>query len=201
MCIRSILVVCRVFVFCVLGVFLLSAQFDSYCSGNFCEKKYACEFKSGPIISVFFKKRYKVGLSEADILKAKKEVGYAGYTGLESGEPDYTLRFVIVGEHRGVNIKKATFDGVEAEPSIFYLYEPSVELGLIKDFQMGPSDFKLRFAKLIFPVPVYNVFEMRLRKPFVERLKAQDKFKITLISTYDKEFVLETDNFIREYDF
>ncbi|UPA17028.1 hypothetical protein bcCo53_001197 (plasmid) [Borrelia coriaceae] len=197
MCIRTILVMCRVFVFCVLGAFLLSAQFETYCSGKFCAKKYACEFKSGPIISVFFKKRYMTGLSEADILKAKAR----GTFNIESGEPDYTLRFVIVGEHRAVNIREVIFDGVEAEPSIFHLDEPDVELGFIKDFQMGFPDANLEFSKLIFPVPVYNVFTMRLRRPFVERLKTQDKFKITLVSTYDKEFVLETDNFIREYDF
>ncbi|AHH11098.1 hypothetical protein bcCo53_001193 (plasmid) [Borrelia coriaceae] len=191
MCMRLIAVI-----FCV---FLLSANFRTGCDDyNYCHKEYSDEFKSGSISSIHLLKRYLTGLSEADILKAKKE---GGHTGLESGEPDYSLTFVIVGEHRAVNIKEVIFDCVEAKPSIFHFFEPSAQLEWIKDFQMGPPDVNEKFRKLVFPMPVHNVFSMRLRRPFVERLKAQDKFKITLISTYDKEFVLETDNFIKKYDF
>ncbi|AHH11100.1 hypothetical protein bcCo53_001191 (plasmid) [Borrelia coriaceae] len=203
MYVRSVLVVCRVFVFCVLGVFLLSGRFDIYCDreNSFCYKNYAENFKSGSILSIYFEKRDMTDFYVKNLVKRLKVQNEEYLKLIEAGFPEYMLKFVIVGEHRAVNIKKVIFDGVEGEVSIFHLFEPSAQLALIKDFQMGPPDANAAFIELIFPVPVHNVFEMRLKKPFVEKLKAKDKIKITLISTYDKEFVVETDNFIKKYDF
>ncbi|AHH14601.1 hypothetical protein, partial [Borrelia hermsii] len=87
------------------------------------------------------------------------------------------------------------------EVSIFNLYEPSVQLVRIKDFQMGSPDANKRFLEIIFPSPVHNTFTISLRRGFIDKLKSRDKIKITLITHYDKEFVLDTENFLKEYEF
>ncbi|AMR75936.1 hypothetical protein A0V01_04815 (plasmid) [Borrelia hermsii] len=58
-----------------------------------------------------------------------------------------------------------------------------------------------KFAEFIFPMSVHNTFTIHLRRRFIEKLKARDKIKVTLTTHYDKEFVVETDNFIRKYEF
>ncbi|AHH11085.1 hypothetical protein bcCo53_001206 (plasmid) [Borrelia coriaceae] len=198
MCIRSILIRCRVFVFCGLGVFLLSAKFESYCDKMyFCYKKYTCEFKSGSIASISLKREDMTDFYRDSLL------GYGGKSYVKSAEadyPDYTLSFVILNP-RAINIKNVIFDGVEAEPSIFELDYFTKRLLGVKDFQMEPPHVNLKFTEIVFPVPVRSVFTMKFRKPFVDKLKAKDKLKVTLISTYDEEFVVSTDNFIKKYDF
>ncbi|AHH14604.1 hypothetical protein BHW_0000700, partial (plasmid) [Borrelia hermsii MTW] len=87
------------------------------------------------------------------------------------------------------------------EVSIFNLYEPSAQLASIKDFQMGSPDVNKSFLNLIFPIPVRNTFTIHLRKRLIDKLKSRDKIKITLITHYDKEFVVETENFLKEYEF
>ncbi|UPA17036.1 hypothetical protein bcCo53_001205 (plasmid) [Borrelia coriaceae] len=200
MCIRFILVIRSVFLFCVLGVFLLSADFKVYSDPDgFFYKKYTCEFDSGSIASISFKKEEMTDVYKKKLAKSKDDKYVNAFA---AGFPNYTLSFVIVGEHRGVNIKEVIFDGVEAKPSIFHLGKKSdLRFKDIKDFHIGLPDSNAKFIELVFPVPVHNVFNITLRKRFVDKLKAQDKLKITLISTYGKEFVLETENFIRKYDF
>ncbi|ANF34417.1 hypothetical protein A7978_04725 (plasmid) [Borrelia turicatae] len=203
MFIRFTLIISRIFSFYVLGIFLLSADFKTYCDKEnfYCHKEYLEDFKSGSISRILFIKSEimeaaKINLRET-IMKTNEEYGKA----IEAGSPDYSLEFKIVGDYRAVNIKQVIFDGVEAEPSIFHLFEPSWQLAEIKDFHMGPSSVNKRFLGVIFPVPVSNTFTIHLRKRLVDKLKERPRIKITLISVYDDEFVIETDNFIKKYDF
>ncbi|UPA11268.1 hypothetical protein bpSLO_001119 (plasmid) [Borrelia parkeri] len=190
------------FSFYVLGIFLLSADVKTYCDRfYFCYKEYVEDFKSGGISHIYFKKRDMTEVSREElretIMKANEEYGKA----IEAGYPDYSLEFKIVGEHRAVNIKQVIFDGVKAEPSIFHLFEPSWQLAEIKDFQMEQVKADSKLTEVISPVPVSNTFTIRLRKRLVDKLRKQPRVKITLISSYGKKFIMETDNFIREYDF
>ncbi|AHH04041.1 hypothetical protein BHY_1090 (plasmid) [Borrelia nietonii YOR] len=185
--------------FCVLGVFLLGAKIEQSCENKyFCYRRYSKEFNFGSIKSISF--------VEMDLLKSRREelktMRNEEYRkAIEEGYPDYSLSFEIVGEPRAVNFKSVIFDGVEAEVSIFNLYEPSAQLAGIKDFQMGSPDVNKSFLNLIFPIPVRNTFTIHLRKRLIDKLKSRDKIKITLITHYDKEFVVETDNFLKEYEF
>ncbi|ANF34416.1 hypothetical protein A7978_04720 (plasmid) [Borrelia turicatae] len=193
---------CLWFSFYVLGVFLLSADVKTYCDGfYFCYKEYLEDFKSGSISHISFRKRDMTEVSREQlrvtIMRANEEYGKA----IEAGYPDYSLEFKIVGEHQAVNIKQVIFDGVEAEPSIFHIFEPSWQLAEIKDFQMEPVKANSKLAEVISLVPVSNTFTIRLRKRLVDKLKEKPRIKITLISSYGKKFIIETDNFIREYDF
>ncbi|UPA18992.1 hypothetical protein bpuCAU1_001261 (plasmid) [Borrelia puertoricensis] len=211
MFIRFTLIISRIFLFCVLGVFLLSADFKSYCNREaayiYCYKKYLEEFESGSISRILFIKNRIVQETNTYtwemIMNTDEEDGEPG-----GGGPDspfyflyYSLDFNIVGEHRAVNIKQVIFDGVEAEPSIFNLVDPTWQLLGVKDFQIGPSSVNKRFLGVIFPVPVSNTFTIHLKKRLVEKLKEKPKIKITLISVYGDEFIMETDNFIKKYDF
>ncbi|AHH11088.1 hypothetical protein bcCo53_001203 (plasmid) [Borrelia coriaceae] len=200
MCTRFILRMRRVFLLCVLGVFLLSAEFKTYSdNGHYFYKKYTCEFKSGSITSISFTKKE---MTDVAIERLSRYYSNAEHIKrVEAVYPDYTLSFVIDGEHRVVNIKSVIFDGIEAKPSIFEIHYSELQLGEIRDFQIDPPYVNLKLAEIIFPMPVRSVFNVRLRKGLVDKLKAKDKIKITLISIYDKEFVLETDNFIKKYDF
>ncbi|UPA17030.1 hypothetical protein bcCo53_001199 (plasmid) [Borrelia coriaceae] len=202
MCIRTVLVMCRVFLLCVLDVFLLSAKFESYCDKqHYCYKKYTFDFKSGSISSISIKREDITDIHREDAL----DFTYGGdYLKLvEKAYPDYSLSFVIDGEHRAIDIKSVVFDGLGVEPLIFEVRGQPWELAEIKDFQMEPPDVNLKFTEVIFPVSVRNVVNMRLKKLFVDKLKANGKIKITLISayntTYAKEFVLAPSNFKRQY--
>ncbi|AHH11090.1 hypothetical protein bcCo53_001201 (plasmid) [Borrelia coriaceae] len=201
MCTRFILIIRSLFLFCVLGVFLLSAEFKTYCDKkHYCYKKYTCEFKSGSITSISFTKKEMTDVAIERLARGRDfNAEYAKK--VEAFYPDYSLSFVIDGEHRAVNIKNVIFDGIEAKPSISVFHYPGKQLGEIKDFQIEPPYVNLKLAEIIFPMPVRSVFNMKLSKGLVDKLKAKDKIKITLISIYDKEFVVETDNFIKKYDF
>ncbi|UPA09873.1 hypothetical protein bhYOR_001184 (plasmid) [Borrelia nietonii YOR] len=190
-------VICRLCLLCLIGVFLLGAKAGSSCeSEGYCRREYSKEFNFGSIRRIIFMEE---SLSEA----YKAEITVMSDERFKSvmlkGYPAYYLSFEIVGEPRAINFKKVIFDGVEAEVSIFHLDEPNFELARIKDFQMGRPDVNPKFLNLIFPVPVRNTFTIVLKKRFIDKLKARDRLKITLITHYDKEFVLETDNFIKEY--
>ncbi|WP_025406915.1 hypothetical protein [Borrelia hermsii] len=192
-------IMCQVFLFYVLGVFLLGAKIEPSCENKyFCYRRYSEEFNSGSIRSISF-----VG---SDLLKSRREKINAMNDGkykraMLKGYPAYFLSFEIVGEPRAINFKKVIFDGVEAEASVFYLYAPNLQLASIKDFQMGSPDANKRFLEIIFPVPVRNTFTISLRRGLIDKLKARDRLKITLITHYDKEFVVETDNFLKKYEF
>ncbi|WP_025400328.1 hypothetical protein [Borrelia hermsii] len=196
--------------FCMLSVFLLGAEIESFCEGGyFCYRRYSKEFGSGSIKSISF--------LESDMTESyRKEIKTRAYSkeyikSVEEGYPAYYLKFEIVDGPRAINFKSVVFDGVEAEVSIFNLSDPSVQLVKIKDFQMGDfkmGDFKMGdfdvnvgFLQHTFPVPVHNTFTISLRRRFIDKLKARDRLKITLTSHYDKEFVLETENFLKKYGF
>ncbi|UPA12658.1 hypothetical protein [Borrelia venezuelensis] len=66
---------------------------------------------------------------------------------------------------------------------------------------MGSSSVNKRFLGIIFPVPVSNTFIIYLRKRLVDKILAPSRIKITLVSIYDDEFVVETDNFIKRCNF
>ncbi|WP_040123412.1 hypothetical protein [Borrelia hermsii] len=190
-------VMCRLCVLCLIGVFLLGANAESSCeSESYCRREYSKEFNFGSIRRIIFMKE---SLSESykEEINAMRDERFKNV--MLKGYPAYYLSFEIVGEPRAINFKKVIFDGVEAEVSIFNLYEPNFELARIKDFQMGRPDVNPKFLNLIFPAPVRNTFTIVLKQRFIDKLKAKDRLKITLITHYDKEFVLETDNFIREY--
>ncbi|AHF45627.1 hypothetical protein [Borrelia parkeri] len=201
MFIRFYLIMCRIFLFYVLGVFLISAsdKVESYCERDyFCYKRYSESFKSGSISRISF---WEEDITESVKERVRTTTDKEYKKVMEEGYPAYFLEFNIVGEHRAINVKQVLFDGIKAEASIFHLYEPSWQLSTIKDFQMGPADANFEFTKLIFPIPVNNTFTISLRRGLVDKLKAQTRIKITLISTYDKKFVVETDNFIKKYGF
>ncbi|AHH08967.1 hypothetical protein baBA2_000962 (plasmid) [Borrelia anserina] len=197
---RLITIMCHMFLFYVLIIFLISANVESYCENNFfCYKRYSKEFKSGSISRISFWEQSMTKVAKEQI----KSDPYKGdYTkAILEGYPAYFLKFTIAGECRAVNIKSIVFDGAEAEVSVFELYEPSAQLATIKDFQMGDPRFNEKFLKILFPVPVHNTFTIALRRRFVDKLKNLDRIKVTLTSHYDKEFVLETDNFIKNHGF
>ncbi|AHH04032.1 hypothetical protein BHY_1081 (plasmid) [Borrelia nietonii YOR] len=190
-------VMCRLCLLCLMGVFLLGAEAGSFCENAFsCYKEYSQEFNFGSIKSISFFKKYmtepyreRLKAGEEDYKKMMEEI-----------YPMYTLRFVMV-EPRLIDIKSVIFDGVEAEVSIFEYDGFDERLAKVKDFQMEAPGMDNKFAEFIFPIPVHNTFTIHLKKRFIDKLKARDKIKITLITHYDKEFVLETDNFIRKYEF
>ncbi|AWG43295.1 hypothetical protein CR532_04675 (plasmid) [Candidatus Borreliella tachyglossi] len=116
--------------------------------------------------------------------------------------PAYELEFVIVDGKKMIDFTNVIFDGVDAQPSIFYLYEPSAQLETIKDFQINPvTEYQRPLFDIIFPVEVVNTFVVNLRQGLIDRLKAQDKLKVTLISHDHKEYVVQLPNFLKEYDF
>ncbi|AHH12963.1 hypothetical protein BHO_0000100 (plasmid) [Borrelia hermsii YBT] len=192
-------VMCRLYLLCLMGIFLLGAALEPFCENEYvCIKEYSQEFNFGGIRRIVFAEKvlsesYKEKLKTAYYDRSRKEI--------EESYPDYYLSFEIVGEPRAINFKSVIFDGVEAEVSIFSLYDHSAQLAGIKDFQMGKPDVNPNFLKVIFPIPVHNTFTIHLRRRFVDKLKARDKIKIALTTHYDKEFVVETDNFIRKYEF
>nr|WP_192957044.1 hypothetical protein [Borrelia turicatae] len=192
-----------VFSFCALSIFLLSADFKTYCDkDDYCYKEYTEKFKFGSISRIFLKKSYTTGISREKERLRLKNIPDKEYKKAQGAYfPSYSLDFSIVGEHRAVNIKQVSFDGVKATPSIFELFEPSWQLAEIKDFQMGLSSVNKQFLGVIFPVPVNNTFTVHLRKRLIDKLKLQPRIKITLISIYGKKFVMETDNFIKKYNF
>ncbi|WP_025406917.1 hypothetical protein [Borrelia hermsii] len=186
--------------FYALGVFLLGAKLESFCEGEyFCYRRYSEEFNFGSIKSISF--------LESDMTKSyREEIKTRAYSeeyikSVEEGYPAYYLEFRVVDGSRAINFKKVIFDGVEAEVSVFNLSDPSVQLAGIKDFQMGDFDVNIGFLRHTFSVPVHNTFTISLRKRFIDRLKVRDRLKITLTSHYGKEFVLETDNFLKKYGF
>ncbi|AHH12965.1 hypothetical protein BHO_0000101 (plasmid) [Borrelia hermsii YBT] len=190
-------VMCRLCLLCLMGIFLLGAEVKSYCENEFsCYRQYSVKFDFGSIKRIFLVKKdmtepYKKRLkrSRDDYKKMMEEI-----------YPIYFLDFVMV-EPRLIDIKSVIFDGVEAEVTTFELKGSDEELARIKDFHMGTSDMDDKFVEFIFPMPVRNTFSIILNKRFIEKLKARDKIKVTLITHYDKEFVVETDNFIRKYEF
>ncbi|WP_330730258.1 hypothetical protein [Borrelia turicatae] len=212
---QFILIICRIFLFYILGAFVLSAaavkvnlkadvkasvKIDSYCDKDYyCYKEYTEKFKSGSISRIFLKKkdmtevskeRLRTGIKNRDCRKT-----------VVASYPDYSLEFSIVGEHQAVNIKQVIFDGIKATPSIFELFEPSWQLAEVRDFQMGPVDVNCKFLKFVFPMSINNTFTIRLKKRLVDKLRAQPRIKITLISHNNKKFIVETDNFIKKYSF
>ncbi|UPA17038.1 hypothetical protein bcCo53_001207 (plasmid) [Borrelia coriaceae] len=205
MYIRFISVIRSVFLFCVLCVFLLSFKFETYCEQNvFCYRKYSEEFGSGDVSSISFWEQDLTPDARENVnaIPDDEEGGVTTYkSSIQYGFPAYFLEFVIASEPRGMNFKDVIFDGVEAEVSIFDLYEPSAQLVEIKDFQIGPPDVNAEFRERMFPMPVHNIFTISLRRGLVDKLKGQKRIKITLISTDGKEFVLDTENFISKYDF
>ncbi|UPA18993.1 hypothetical protein bpuCAU1_001262 (plasmid) [Borrelia puertoricensis] len=174
-----------------------------YWYNNYCEVEYAEEFKSGSIKSISFIKIEmtedgKESLRNRAINDGEREMTERK---IQENYPRYSLKFSIVGEYRIINIKQVIFDGVEAKPSIFRLDEPDKQLAGVKDFQMGPADLCKQFLGVIFPVLVSNTFTIHLKKRLVEKLKEKPRIKITLISVYGDEFIMETDNFIKKYNF
>ncbi|AMR75957.1 hypothetical protein [Borrelia hermsii] len=199
MFIKATKVICRLCLLCLIGVFLLGVKLESSCrDDSYCNREYSKEFNFGSIRRIVFTEEDLAG-SFREKIKRMSDGGYK--SAMLKGYPSYYLKFEIVDGPRAVNFKKVIFDGVEAEVSIFHLYEPNSEFAMIKDFQMGRPDENPKFLKVIFPTPVYNTFIITLSRRFVDKLKARDRLKITLTTHYDKEFVLETDNFIRKYEF
>ncbi|WAZ85731.1 hypothetical protein [Borrelia miyamotoi] len=183
----------------MLSIFLLSSGFRSHCNRTFCYKEYDQEFDSGSSIkSISFKKQE---ITDKGIEQVKREYAGSYLDSILGGYPSYYLDFVIVDENRAIDFKNVIFDGVEAEISVFTLFEPSAQLVEIKDFQMGPFNGIPKLLNLVFPFPVINTFSISLRERFIDKLKQKDRLKITLISYDDRKFVLEMDNFIKEYDF
>ncbi|UPA12659.1 hypothetical protein [Borrelia venezuelensis] len=139
MFIRFPFIMCRIFLFYVLGIFLLSADFKTYCDKEnfYCHKEYVEDFKSGSISRILFIKSEimeaaKINLRET-IMKTNEEYGKA----IEAGSSDYSLKFKIVGDYRAVNIRQVVFDEVEADPSVFHLYKPSWQLAEVIRFSDG----------------------------------------------------------------
>ncbi|WP_330730255.1 hypothetical protein [Borrelia turicatae] len=169
----------------------------------YCDIEYAEEFKSGSIKSISFiktemtedgKESFRNGaMNDEERESMEKEI--------QEGYPRYSLKFSIVGEYRIININQVLFDGIKAEPSILKIVNSGKQLAEIKDFQMGPVDSAKRFLGVIFPVPVSNTFIINLKKELVDKLREQPRIKITLISVYGDEFVIETFNFIKKYNF
>ncbi|ASQ29668.1 hypothetical protein CDQ96_04485 (plasmid) [Borrelia miyamotoi] len=195
---RFTMIVCKTTIFCMLHTFLLSASFKSHCNITFCYKEYDQEFDSGSIKSISFKKRE---ITDKGIQQAKREYEGSYLDSILGAYPVYDLDFIIVDENRAIDFKNVIFDGVEAEISVFTLFEPSAQLVEIKDFQMGPFNGIPKLLNWVFPFPVINTFSISLRERFIDKLKQKDRLKITLISYDDRKFVLEMDNFIKEYDF
>ncbi|AHH05471.1 hypothetical protein CNO14_04500 (plasmid) [Borrelia miyamotoi] len=196
---RFTMIVCKITIFCVLGTFVLSASFKSYCDSTFCYKKYDQEFDSGSIKSISFEENE---LTKEIREKEKREYSDESYRrSILEGYPSYDLNFVIIDGNRAIDFKNVIFDGVEAEISVFTLFEPSAQLVEIKDFQMGPFGGLPKLLKFIFPAPVTNTFSISLRRGLINKLKQKDRLKITLVSYDDRKFVLEMDNFIKKYDF
>ncbi|ANA43747.1 hypothetical protein AXX13_A0530 (plasmid) [Borrelia hermsii HS1] len=180
-----------------MGVFLLGAGVESFCENEFsCYREYSQEFNFGGIKRIVLIKKEMSGPYKERLKRIEDD-----YTKmLEEIYPIYFLDFVMV-EPRLIDIKSVIFDGVEAEVTTFELKGSDEELTRIKDFHMGASDMDDKFVEFIFPMPVRNTFSLILNKRFIEKLKARDKIKVTLTTHYDKEFVVETDNFIRKYEF
>ncbi|AHH12948.1 hypothetical protein BHO_0001600 (plasmid) [Borrelia hermsii YBT] len=192
-------VMCHLCLLCLICVFLLGVKLESSCRGDFyCNREYSQEFNFGSIRRIVFTEE---DLADSFREKIKRMSDGEYKSAMLKGYPSYYLKFEIVGEPRAVNFKKVIFDGVKAEVSIFNLYEPNFEFARIKDFQMGNPDVNPKFLKVIFPTPVRNTFIITLSRRFVDKLKARDRLKIALTTHYDKEFILETDNFIRKYEF
>ncbi|AHH05472.1 hypothetical protein CNO14_04505 (plasmid) [Borrelia miyamotoi] len=198
MFIKFTMIVCKITIFYMLGTFVLSASFNSYCDSTFCYKEYDQEFDSGSIKSISFKKQE---ITDKGIEQAKREYSGSYLDSILGGYPSYDLDFVIVDENRAIDFKNVIFDGVEAEISVFTLNERSAQLVEIKDFQMGPFGGLPKLLNFIFPFPVINTFSISLRERFIDKLKQKDRLKITLVSYDDRKFVLEMDNFIKKYDF
>ncbi|WP_445436448.1 hypothetical protein [Candidatus Borreliella tachyglossi] len=187
----------RILVFInVSGLFLLSACALESCNKYFCRKEYRYEFGSGSVKRVLFRKltwRTKPDFSTYE--KSYQEL-------IKNAYPAYELEFVIVDGKKMIDFTNVIFDGVDAQPSIFYLYEPSAQLETIKDFQINPvTEYQRPLFDIIFPVEVVNTFVVNLRQRLIDRLKAQDKLKFTLISHDHKEYVVQLPNFLKEYDF
>ncbi|AHH04029.1 hypothetical protein BHY_1078 (plasmid) [Borrelia nietonii YOR] len=190
-------VMCRLCLLCLMGVFLLGAEAGSFCENAFsCYSEYSQEFDFGGIKRIVLIKEYMT-----ESYKERLKAGEEDYKKMmEEIYPMYTLMFVMV-EPRLIDIKSVIFDGVEAEVTTFKLKGSDEELTRIKDFHMRAPGMDNKFLKVIFPIPVHNTFSLILNKRFIEKLKKRDKIKITLTTHYDKEFVVETDNFIRKYEF
>ncbi|AMR75942.1 hypothetical protein A0V01_04845 (plasmid) [Borrelia hermsii] len=190
-------VMCRLCLLCLMGVFLLGAGVESFCENEFsCYREYSQEFNFGGIKRIVLIKKEMSGPYKERLKRIEDD-----YTKmLEEIYPIYFLDFVMV-EPRLIDIKSVIFDGVEAEVSTFEYDGFEERLTKVKDFHMEAPGMDNKFVEFIFPMSVRNTFTIHLRRRFIEKLKARDKIKVTLTTHYDKEFVVETDNFIRKYEF
>ncbi|AHF45622.1 hypothetical protein [Borrelia parkeri] len=200
---QFISIMCRVFSFYVLSIFLLSADVKTYYDNeDYCYKEYTEKFKVGSTSHIFLKKSYTTGISrEKERLRLKNILDKDYKKAQEAYFSSSSLDFSIVGEHQAFNIKQVIFDGVAFTPSILKIVNSGKQLAEIKEFKIGPSSVNKQFLGVIFPFPVNNTFTINLRKRLIDKLKEKPRVKITLISIYGDEFVMETGNFIKKYDF
>ncbi|QMU99779.1 hypothetical protein F0310_05020 (plasmid) [Borrelia sp. A-FGy1] len=195
---RFILIIFSMLLLYVSNKSSVSAGVFESCNSYFCYKTYEERFNYGNSIrSVSFKKHFfnKEGKDKISDLE------YNYKNNINKSYPSYHFEFKISGEKRMLNFKNVIFDGLEADMSIFDITEPSVQLGLIKDFHIGSVEHNKNLLGISFPIEVDNTFIVYLKGEFVDKLKQKDKIKIILIAHDDTEYVAEISNFLKKYDF
>ncbi|ACO38225.1 conserved hypothetical protein (plasmid) [Borreliella burgdorferi 29805] len=162
-------------------------------------KCYFKEFKSGLIKSVFFKK-LDVNVNSKNF----KELNKVDKQNLLNSYPSYHMEFVVVDNGFLMNFKNVIFNGID--DAKLYDQRDMVYGGFRYSkkayFQIiGNYDVKLNKMKQYTPAIVVNVFKININDALFNSLLKQKTLKVTLISHNNKEYILQTNNFLSKYNF
>ncbi|WP_236840925.1 hypothetical protein [Borreliella turdi] len=163
-------------------------------------KCYFKKFASGNVKSVFFKKLDVNVYSES--FKRLDEGG--GKRNLTDFYPSYYMEFVVIDNGFLMNFQNVIFDGINAK--IYNQYHMVNQEGFKSSrvaYSQIDSGSNVNYKKKMgqYSVRVVNVFKISINTTLFNFLLKRKTLKITLITDDNKEYNLETDNFLLKYDF